>query len=69
MPSIIYNLKRDSNRKDEEYLVLGSHINEQLPNALVKSYSGSPEDLIHLSFLDKKCINEEYIRKTSSIFK
>jgi len=36
---------------------------------LEKNYKGPDQDLVHTSFLDTKCVNEQYIRKVRDIFK
>lgn len=69
LPEFFYFLRRNQQKKENSHLsIVNSFIEERLPDALVTSYQGDQTELVHLPFLDTKCISEEYMRKVSSIF-
>ena len=69
MPKIFYNLFRPSGKKTGNLKTITYAVSEILPDALVRSYKGNSNDLIHLPFQDTKCISKEYIEQVSRIFK
>lgn len=69
LPEFFYFLRRAAIRKENQsFSVVSSFIEERLPDALASGYKGEANELIHLPFLDTKCISEEYMRKVGSIF-
>ena len=68
MPEFFYFLKRRPEKQNQNLSVVSNFIEEKLPDALVATFKGDENELIHLPFLDVKCVNEEYIRRTSHIF-
>lgn len=70
MPKIFFSLYRSENRRPVGNLrMIPFYAPEYLPDALEKGYNGKTQDLVHLPFLDTKCISEQYIRRVASIFK
>ncbi len=58
LPEFFYFLRRAAQRKENQtFAVVSSFIEERLPDALASGYKGDAGELIHLPFLDTKCIS------------
>lgn len=66
-PQLLIKLDRSQNKSNLIYQNIRRE-DIYLPNAKNPEYRGIDEDLRVHSFLNKKCINEQYVQKVSEIF-